>query len=51
MATKKEDVLLEIPEVRHKGGDGTLIVLNERIAWMTSTRVTVSHHFSEIKSN
>lgn len=51
MTTKSEDVLLQMSEVRYKKGDGTLYVMNERIAWMAENRdkVTVSHHFQDIK--
>ncbi|XP_055304699.1 general transcription factor IIH subunit 1 [Sitodiplosis mosellana] len=51
MATRSEDVLLQMGAVRYKKGDGTLYVMNERIAWMAENRdkVTVSHHFQDIK--
>lgn len=51
MTTKSEDVLLQMGEVRYKKGDGTLYVMNERIAWMAENRdkVTVSHRFQDIK--
>lgn len=48
--TTKEDVLLQISEVRYKKGDGILYVLNERVAWMSNNRVACSHHFKDIKS-
>lgn len=40
-------------EVRYKKGDGTLYVMNERLAWMAEHRdtVTVSHRYADIKSN
>lgn len=43
-----EDVLLQMGEVRYKKGDGTLYVMNERIAWMVEHRdtVAVSHKFA-----
>lgn len=50
MATTKEDVLLEVADVRSGGSDGVLYVMNERIAWMTNNRVAASIHFSDIKS-
>jgi len=39
-------------EVRYKKGDGTLYVMNERVAWMAEHRdtVTVSHRYADIKS-
>lgn len=51
MATRSEDVLLQMGDVRYKKGDGTLYVMSERIAWMAEHRdkVTVSHHFQDIK--
>lgn len=51
MAKRSEDVLLQMGAVRYKKGDGTLYVMNERIAWMAENRdkVTVSHRFQDIK--
>lgn len=51
MATRSEDVLLQMGAVRYKKGDGTLYVMDERIAWMAENRdkVTVSHRFEDIK--
>ena len=51
MTTSSEDVLLQMGEVRYKKGDGTLYVMNERIAWMVEHRdtVAVSHKFQDIK--
>lgn len=50
--TTREDVLLQVGEVRFKKGDGTLYVMRERIAWMADHRDTVaaSHRFQDIKS-
>lgn len=47
-----EDVLLQMGEVRYKKNDGTLYVMNERVAWMIEHRdtVTVAHKFVDIKS-
>lgn len=47
MTTSSEDVLLQMAGVRYKKGDGTLFVMNERIAWMVENRdtVAVSHKF------
>jgi transcription initiation factor TFIIH subunit 1 len=52
MATKKEDVLLQVEEVRYKKTDGTLYILDERIAFMNSlnSRALFSSHFKDIKS-
>lgn len=52
MTTSSEDVLLQIGEVRYKKGDGTLYIMNERIAWMLENRdkVVVSHMYQDIKS-
>ncbi|XP_055921397.1 general transcription factor IIH subunit 1 [Eupeodes corollae] len=51
MTTSSEDVLLQMGEVRFKKGDGTLYVMNERLAWMAEHRdtVAVSHRFADIK--
>lgn len=50
--TTREDVLLQVGEVRFKKGDGTLYLMRERIAWMADHRDTVaaSHRFQDIKS-
>lgn len=47
MTTSSEDVLLQMGEVRFKKGDGTIYVMNERVAWMAEHRdtVAVSHKF------
>lgn len=52
MTTSSEDVLLQMGGVRYKKGDGTLYVMNERIAWMAENRdkVAVSHKYQDIKS-
>lgn len=52
MTTSSEDVLLQMGGVRYKKGDGTLYVMNERIAWMIENRdkVVVSHKYQDIKS-
>lgn len=52
MTTSSEDVLLQMGGVRYKKGDGTLYVMNERIAWMAEHRdkVAVSHKYQDIKS-
>lgn len=52
MTTSSEDVLLQVGQVRYKKGDGTLYVMNERIAWMLDNRdtVSVSHMYSDIKT-
>ncbi|GAB0087797.1 General transcription factor IIH subunit 1 [Sergentomyia squamirostris] len=51
MTTSSEDVLLQMGEVRYKKGDGTLYVMNERVAWMAEHRdtVAVSHRYQDIK--
>ncbi|KAG4076534.1 hypothetical protein HA402_011350 [Bradysia odoriphaga] len=51
MTTSSEDVLLQMGGVRYKKGDGTLYVMNERIAWMVENRdkVAVSHKYQDIK--
>lgn len=52
MTTSSEDVLLQVGQVRYKKGDGTLYVMNERLAWMMDHRdtVSVSHRYTDIKS-
>lgn len=51
MTTSSEDVLMQVGQVRYKKGDGTLYVMNERIAWMLDNRdtVSVSHKYADIK--
>lgn len=46
-----EDVLLQVPHVRYKKGDGTLYVMDQRIAWMLENRdnFSISHHYQDIK--
>uniref|UniRef100_A0A1B0G4A4 General transcription factor IIH subunit 1 n=1 Tax=Glossina morsitans morsitans TaxID=37546 RepID=A0A1B0G4A4_GLOMM len=52
MTTSSEDVMLQVSEVRYKKGDGTLYVMNARLAWMAENRdtVAVSHRFADIKT-
>ena len=52
MTTSSEDVLLQVNQVRYKKGDGTLYVMNERLAWMMDNRDTVhvSRKYADIKS-
>lgn len=52
MTTSSEDVLLSISHVRYKKGDGTLYVMNQRLAWMLENRdtVAVSHKYADIKT-
>lgn len=51
MTTSSEDVLMQVSQVRYKKGDGTLYVMNERIAWMLDNKdtVSVSHKYADIK--
>ena len=50
--SKIEDVILSVPEVRHKKSEGSLYIMSERIVFMVGReeKVAVSHSFSEIKS-
>ncbi|XP_053615975.1 general transcription factor IIH subunit 1 [Plodia interpunctella] len=52
MTTSSEDVLLSVGHVRYKKGDGTLYVMNQRLAWMLENRdtVAVSHKYADIKT-
>lgn len=52
MTTSSEDVLLQIPQVRYKKGDGTLYVMDQRIAWMLENRdnFSISHLYQDIKA-
>lgn len=52
MTTSSEDVLLQIPQVRFKKGDGTLFLMDQRLIWMVENRdtVAVSHLYEDIKS-
>jgi transcription initiation factor TFIIH subunit 1 len=47
-----EDVLLSIPQVKHKKSDGTLYIMKERIVFLLENKdtVSVSHSFYDIKS-
>nr|CAH7730426.1 unnamed protein product [Callosobruchus chinensis] len=52
MSTSMEDVLLQIPQVRYKKGDGTLFLMDQRLIWMVENKdtVAVSHLYADIKS-
>ncbi|KAK9891589.1 hypothetical protein WA026_015549 [Henosepilachna vigintioctopunctata] len=52
MTTSSEDVLLQIPQVRFKKGDGTLFLMDQRLIWMVENKATVavSHLYADIKS-
>ncbi|GFT33683.1 general transcription factor IIH subunit 1 [Nephila pilipes] len=49
--TSSEDVLLMVNHVHHKKVDGTLYLMNERIAWMPNGKDTfsISHKYADIK--
>lgn len=51
MTTFSEDVLLQVGNVKHKKGEGTLYVMSERIAFILqgSETVSVSHLYTDIK--
>lgn len=51
MATKSEDIRLQINDVKYKKGDGTLYLMAERLGWMPNTKnnFTISHKYSDIK--
>lgn len=51
MTTASEDVLLQVGNVKHKKGEGTLYVMNERVAFILqgSETVSVSHLYTDIK--
>lgn len=46
-----EDVLLQVPQVRYKKGDGSLFLMDQRLIWMLENRdtVVVSHPYADIK--
>ncbi|XP_017786193.1 PREDICTED: general transcription factor IIH subunit 1 [Nicrophorus vespilloides] len=52
MTTSSEDVLLQVPQVKYKKGDGTLFLMDSRLAWMVENRdtVAVSHLYADIKT-
>lgn len=52
MTTSSEDVLLQVPQVRFKKGDGTLFLMDQRIAWIMENKdtVSISHMYADIKS-
>lgn len=51
MSRSSEDVLLMVNHVHHKKNDGTLYLMNERIAWMPEGKDTfsISHRYADIK--
>lgn len=51
MSTSMEDVLLQVPHVRFKKGDGSLFLMEQRLIWMVENRdtVVVSHQYADIK--
>lgn len=51
MSTSSENVLLQVPSVRYKKGDGSLFLMDERLIWMVENRdtVAVSHPYADIK--
>ncbi|XP_023016096.1 transcription factor B1 [Leptinotarsa decemlineata] len=52
MSTSMEDVLLQVPHVRYKKGDGSLFLMDQRLIWMVENKdtVVVSHPYADIKS-
>lgn len=52
MTTSSEDVLLSVGHVRFKKGDGTLLLMEQRLGWMLDNRdkFGITHKYSEIKS-
>lgn len=52
MTTSSEEILLQVPQVRYKKGDGTLFLMDKRLAWMLENKdtVNVSHMYADIKS-
>ncbi|CAH1159331.1 unnamed protein product [Phaedon cochleariae] len=52
MSTSMEDVLLQVPHVRYKKGDGSLFLMDQRLIWMVENKdtVAVSHPYADIKS-
>ncbi|XP_053203472.1 general transcription factor IIH subunit 1-like [Panonychus citri] len=51
MTTSSEDILLLVNGVRHKKNDGTLYLMEARIAWMPNGKdsFTISHKYADIK--
>ncbi|XP_074595365.1 transcription factor B1 [Brevipalpus obovatus] len=51
MTTSSEDILLAVSNVRHKKNDGTLYLMERRIAWMSKGKDTfqISTKYSDIK--
>lgn len=49
---QSEDVRAMIEHVRVKKADGTLYLMNERIAWMPNGKntFTISHNYADIKT-
>uniref|UniRef100_A0A6G1S720 General transcription factor IIH subunit 1 n=1 Tax=Aceria tosichella TaxID=561515 RepID=A0A6G1S720_9ACAR len=51
MATKSEDIRLQMNNVKYKKGDGVLYLMGERLAWMPNSKnnFALSHKYSDIK--
>lgn len=53
MSRSAEDILLQVPHVKHKKNEGTLYMMRERLAWMASHKndtFAVNHKYMDIKS-
>ena len=54
MSRSAEDILLQVPHVKHKKYEGTLYVMGERIAWMNSNKnqdkFAINHKYANIKN-
>ena len=52
MGSSSEDVLLMVPNVRHKKNDGVLYLMNERLGWMTGSKssFSITHKYADVKS-
>lgn len=53
MSRSAEDILLQVPHVKHKKYEGTLYVMGERIAWMMANKsdtFSINHKYADIKT-
>ena len=52
MSRQSEEILLQVPHVRHKKTDGTLFLMGERCGWMIKSKDSFSlqYKYTDIKT-
>ena len=52
MSRQSEEILLQVPYVKHKKNDGTLYLMAERLGWMMQSRdqFSIIHKYLDVKS-